>query len=73
MLNCKYGIQRCKINKWLALRWTGYGDFNQELNVRNGRFTTGVLILVYSMRVYALYMSALHESIFRTSSRVILH
>ena len=34
MLNCKYGIQRCENNKWLALRWSGYGDINQELNAR---------------------------------------
>ena len=73
MLNCKYGIQHCEINKRLALRWSGYGDFNQELNARNGRITTGVLILVYSIRVYALYTSALHESIFRMSNFALVY
>ena len=40
--------------KRLALRWSGYVDFNQGLNAQNGKFTTGVLILVYSIRVYTL-------------------
>ena len=47
----------------------------QKLNAQNGMFTTCVVILVYSIRVYGLYMSTFHKrlSIFHMSSRVNFH